>query len=46
MAEGEAGSDCREKQVAEVGEIEAEQNAEENFLEFPESASGYENDAE
>ena len=46
MAERKAGPDCRDEQVADVGEIEAEQDAEQDLFEFPEPALGNEDDAE
>src|SRR6185369_1608985 len=46
MAECKAGPDCRDKQVADVGEIKAEQDAEQGFFEFPEPPLCNENNAD
>ena len=44
MAERKAGSDGRDQQVADVGEIEAEQNAEQDLFECSEPPPGNEDD--
>ena len=46
MAECKAWPDCRDEQVADVGEVETEQDAEENLFECAEPASGNEHPAE
>jgi len=45
MAERKAGPDCRKEQVADIRKIEAEQDAEQDLLEFIEFSPGYQDNS-
>ena len=46
MAKRKPRPDCRNEQIADIGEIEAEKNPEQGLLEFAESAFANEHNAE